>query len=366
MLVLRVLNVGHGDSLLLRLPRCQGDHGQRWGLIDCHTVSGSHEPPALSFLKKRTLKDGELQFLCLSHPHRDHIIGMARVFDHFAKGKKIRQFWFSTPPSCFRVPYNKQATGSVFSELDTIYGATVGNETKRPDESPRLRLCLEGKDLTLKGDIEVSTLSPDKQTYGTIDTMAQEAMQDREHNTFKTEILDGLSMVLSIRYGYVQLLLCADAEAANWTCIVTKSESEETDLTSHVIKVAHHGSHLDRGTAFHQRVWQRIADPNATTAVISCGTEPGHPAERLVEAISRHAAFIACTGKPLLPVFLVGWPADIPRHTARLLDDVAAPLTDDEGEDGDGDVLVKVSRKGKIWVQTESGRRFKTAVQRSP
>lgn len=70
-LKLRVLNVGQGSCILLELP------GNRWGLIDCYKRH-SGKPEVL------TLVDGlerNLEFIVLTHPHEDHLLGTADVIE---------------------------------------------------------------------------------------------------------------------------------------------------------------------------------------------------------------------------------------------------------------------------------------------
>lgn len=77
MLRIHVLNVGHGDSIVLE----HEDNGARsFGVIDSNGVLGQ-DPPAL--VKLRALGAKRLSFVALTHPHADHFVGLHRILKEF-------------------------------------------------------------------------------------------------------------------------------------------------------------------------------------------------------------------------------------------------------------------------------------------
>jgi len=81
-----VLDVGQGDSMLLRLP------SGGWGVVDCHMKAGQTEPPALTFLRKRRVR--ELELVVLTHPDIDHFRGMGDLLNYFStEGRRVKRFW---------------------------------------------------------------------------------------------------------------------------------------------------------------------------------------------------------------------------------------------------------------------------------
>ena len=80
-----VLNVGHGDSIILEYKR---NDERVYGLIDSNSNAPT-EPPALTRLKE--LGATGLSFVCLTHPHRDHYCGMYQILREY-KGR-INEFY---------------------------------------------------------------------------------------------------------------------------------------------------------------------------------------------------------------------------------------------------------------------------------
>ena len=94
-LYIHILNVGDGDAIILELPRYGDETIRRFGIVDC----GPNEK-AFRYLE-RLLPDQPsdywIQFLCITHPHRDHYGGIDPIMETYDVGvhKRIRQFWDS-------------------------------------------------------------------------------------------------------------------------------------------------------------------------------------------------------------------------------------------------------------------------------
>lgn len=83
-LALFVLNVGDGDSLVLRFPSIGS--GAAYGIVDCF-----HADKTLRLLDD--LGASRLRFVCATHPHFDHIKGLRAVLK--AYDGQIDEFWDS-------------------------------------------------------------------------------------------------------------------------------------------------------------------------------------------------------------------------------------------------------------------------------
>ena len=120
---LHVLDVGHGDSLIVEFPR-----GNSFGIIDCNVhgpsnriASGVNEAKALSFFRTAVAQGRKpvVEFVCLTHPHHDHYAGMAQLLQELRNlNVPIRELWdFGASVSkaiamrkAARLPEEKKAT----------------------------------------------------------------------------------------------------------------------------------------------------------------------------------------------------------------------------------------------------------------
>ena len=76
-----------GETIVLHLP------DGRWGVVDCYSSSLDHPEsnPACRLLRERQVR--ELEFLCLTHPHDDHFLGMSHLLKEFS----VKSFWSIFP-----------------------------------------------------------------------------------------------------------------------------------------------------------------------------------------------------------------------------------------------------------------------------
>ena len=103
---IHIINVGHGDSILVELP--DDNIGQnpkpRFGLVDAGGTKKESKRKTVDYLKAfldhRMEGDEEsyiFEFICLTHPHLDHYYGLNTVLDFFlnkpARDKWPKQFW---------------------------------------------------------------------------------------------------------------------------------------------------------------------------------------------------------------------------------------------------------------------------------
>ena len=90
-----VYGASEGESIALHLPN------GAWGVVD--SFASSSGDPATNPIH-RLLRDknvAEIEFLCITHPHADHFMGMSQLFRDF----EVKQFWtfFGLEPTDFKL-----------------------------------------------------------------------------------------------------------------------------------------------------------------------------------------------------------------------------------------------------------------------
>lgn len=220
-LVVSVINVGQGDSILVQFP-----NGQDM-LVDAGDQG--HGTTVVKYLRSRGVK--RIDILVASHPHADHIGGMAAVTAAFPVGK----VWDSG--------YN-QGSRTQQQFLKTIQQKHI------PYGKPRAGFSQS------VGGVRIDVLAPGK-------TLLTGTDSDANNN----------SLVMRLVYGTTSLLLPGDMEEAERASI-----SHWPHTT--VLKVAHHGSRNGTDLDFARALMPRIA-------VISYGegNEYEHPHPEAVTAL---------------------------------------------------------------------------------
>jgi beta-lactamase superfamily II metal-dependent hydrolase len=273
---IHVINVGHGDSILIEFPDDNTDHRRpRFGLVDAGGEDRAVKEKTRDYIREfityrleqppSTDPDAEdyvFEFICLTHPHADHLYGMLPVLEHFC-GDNIpmdmrpRQFW-----DCgFR--YNTVG-----------YLAILQFVADHP-EIQFIRMT-SGTEFHF-GNVEVLAVAP------SID------MRNR-YDTYGVELNDA-SIVLRVSYNDGVAILTGDAHFDSWGKVCEEFPrkkhiiyppdsrgradmrdpnrediaflSRENQLNCQLLKVSHHGS--KRGSSY-----EYIEKLSPSQFVISC------------------------------------------------------------------------------------------------
>ncbi|MFC2066054.1 DNA internalization-related competence protein ComEC/Rec2 [Chloroflexota bacterium] len=218
------LDVGEGDAILIQ-------KGSQQVLVD-----GGSSPQALSLGlgNKMPFWDRTIDLLVSTHPHHDHLAGLVEALQRF------------------------QVSQVLYPDLDynsPVYDAWLN--------------LIEQKNVE-------RTIAQDGQQIDLGDGVIIEVLNPRLTPLTGTEAdLDNNSIVLRLSKGDISFLLAADImQEAEWELL-----RQRADLTSTVLKVAHHGSNTSSTPEFLAVVAPQIA-------VISVGDNRyGHPSDDVIERL---------------------------------------------------------------------------------
>lgn len=223
------LDVGQGDSEFIELPegKCM--------LIDASTAEYGDDIVS-------TVQDlgyDKIDYLVATHPHADHIGGMAQVIESLDIGE-------------IYMPKAVSTTKTFENLLETISNKNL-----------QITTATAGKEICTYSDVTAKFLAPVSDSYD-------------ETNDY--------SAVVKITYGDNSFLFMGDAEK------LSEDEMLANDIYSleaDVLKIGHHGSSSSTGTAFLQAV-------NPQYAVISCGegNSYGHPHKETLDLLESFEVMI--------------------------------------------------------------------------
>jgi competence protein ComEC len=215
------IDVGQGDSVLAQLP------DGRNMLVDAGARDAGTK--VINYLKKAGVK--KIECLVATHPHEDHIGGMAAVIREFNIGEI----------------YMPGAAHTTRAYSDLLEAAQ--------SKGLKITAATAGIKLVDTGGFSASVLAPGSAAY---------------------EELNNYSAVIKLTCGKVSFLLTGDALAQSEAEIMAKG----VNLRADVLKVSHHGSYSSTSRNF-------LAAVRPQYAVISAGAgnDYGYPHEAILRRL---------------------------------------------------------------------------------
>ena len=222
------IDVGQGDSELTRLKDSGIDI-----LIDAGTRSTKQE--LADYLKELGVDD--IDILIGTHPHEDHIGGMAKIIEEF-------------PIGTLYLPETSDEMTPTTKTYESLLDAAE-------NKNVTVRTAAAGDVLLEQGNTSFKVLSPSHTDY---------------------DNLNDYSIVTRLKVGDTAFLFQGDAE----TPVEEEILDSGADVSCDVIKLGHHGSSTSSS-----RAYLEAANPSA--AVISCGVgnEYGHPHRETMDLLEK-------------------------------------------------------------------------------
>lgn len=235
-LAVHFLDVGQGDSEFIELP------DGKTMLIDAG--ESEYGDTIVNYIKGLGYK--KIDYLVATHPHADHIGGMAKVVQSFSIGSVY-------------MPNATTTTQTYSSLLTAIKSAGLTITTAKA-----------GVNMFNSNGLTVDIIAPVGTSY---------------------DDLNNCSAVIKLSYKNNSFLFMGDAEEL--------SENQITaNVNADVLKVGHHGSSSSTGLAFLSKV-----SPKYAVISVGAGNDYGHPAQTTLDKLSGIGAIIYRTDKDGTVVF---------------------------------------------------------------
>jgi competence protein ComEC len=219
------IDVGQGDSIFVELP-----NGETM-LID----AGESEYGSTIAAYIKDLGYNGITYLIATHPHADHIGGMAYVISNL----EIQSIY---------MPKATTTTQTYEGLLTTIQSKGL-----------KIKTAKAGVNIFDSSNLKINIIAPNGDSY---------------------DDLNNYSAVIKLVYGDNSFLFMGDAE--------TLSENEITaDVKTDVLKVGHHGSNSSTGQSFLQKV-----SPKYAVISVGAGNSYGHPTEEVLNRLVNAGAAI--------------------------------------------------------------------------
>ncbi|WP_298254720.1 hypothetical protein [Bradyrhizobium sp.] len=248
MLTFHFLNVGHGSSTVVEF--CHGGTTS-FGVIDSNLRPGDREPRALE--KLRELGATSLSFVSMTHPHKDHYLGLSAIFEAFS----VESFYSGPMGSLFQ---NRERLKKYAEKLLKVVNRTDGSSqrnaayelvkiirlaTTRADSRQMEWLELAGDQATLApsgfAGVEVATILPPAKVRG--DYIQRIEKQDLE--IVGTPKENDISLAFEFVYSGCKVVIGGDGTISNWSDRRRYERNRGQPIGAQIVNLPHHGSRHD-------------------------------------------------------------------------------------------------------------------------
>jgi len=256
-LVVRFIDVGQGDSILLKTSS-----GRGW-LIDGGQSTRDVTQAILKSMEEEGLS--KLDGILMTHPHLDHFGGLSRLVEVVEVGRVFYNIDVPAPTyqgfvkklAARGIPYERVNPGL----LDWGADVTVDVIAAKAQEEFDRELIREAQ-----------------RTETPIEEYAESLLDLCGSSSTLALNLNDYSIVLHVSYGSFDLLLTGDATEE----VETQALAQQRVPDGEVLKVAHHGSRYSSTRAFLDRF-----TPELAIIQVGAGNSYGHPHAESLDRLSQ-------------------------------------------------------------------------------
>jgi len=225
---------GQGETIAITFPN------GGLGIVDAHPSTGSRAPI------EEIIKGKYIHFVCLTHPHADHALDLAKVL----KSKnRISEFWHTISDirllansklSLKSYPARHQSLiKEIRSELAEKILDVLVAAIERHKKDPSFFKNISNETVSTKiDDVEIYCLNPSRED---INKYLRSTQNKIEGAAYEKTDENKTSVVLALKYGKSVVLLSADALIGNWRNIIKLYGALKFPKAG-LMKIPHHGS----------------------------------------------------------------------------------------------------------------------------
>lgn len=254
-------NVGQGDSLILEWEDAAG---KKVGIIDC-SKKDDEENPVIDHIGDHYK---EIEFLILSHPHRDHYSGFNNLFDHIiANNIKVKKFihTLNHMGEAFYKFLNWTETDTEdMRDLRKLVNRV--NDLRAKDVIEIIEIISENWSEPIGENIVLKCLSPSQLEVE--EYMKMVKLEPAKNKKLASASANYLSTLFSLMKGDKYHLLTSDCEVFTFERLLKQNKHKEfSEKSLDMGQLPHHGSAENH----HKPFWDFIVKSEDRHAVASSG-----------------------------------------------------------------------------------------------
>jgi len=251
-LVIRVFAVGNADCLLIEMP------DKELGVVDFYRRPPLSEHP---LSPANQCQPPKVVFVCLTHPHGDHMTGMESILDLVAASDG--EFWHTVPNMAEVLELHASPRvveayrGSLTQELEQLASLADAVAEKLPAERISFITAELGTSERILSteEIEIDVLGPSLEDAAEYIHMLRR-VDAGELKKVDDRVINRTSAVLRIRYGENTIILGGDALRKNWRQITGRRRTTDNiqPMEVQAVKASHHGAK----DSFYPELWDDL------------------------------------------------------------------------------------------------------------
>lgn len=276
-------DVGQGDSIIIEWI---DGASEKIGIIDCNKKGRKN--PVVNHLKKGSYK--EIEFIILTHPHRDHYSGLLELLE-FAdeKGVIINKVAHTLTATHHRYWKYFEVSNKDTRQLSRIISKF--KSLRKKGVIKMMDVLSKGVTVKIDGTTALECLSP---SHDEIEEYVRLVRMNADENPKEaSQAANFLSTIFRLKQGNSYLLFTSDAESMAFDSIVKRREYEFGGHLYILCQLPHHGSESNH----HEGFWKLIEINPGSHAAISAGEHRNynHPSFSVVKGFHDMGYVVNCT-----------------------------------------------------------------------